>query len=175
VQPLLILLQCVIAAVAYGIAHDQITARVCVEYFTIGHPPVFATEDPTLLAFGWGTIASWWVGLLLGIPLVLVARVGSRPQLESRELWKPIGIFLYMVAFTALIAGIIGYMLANAGLVSLVGPLATSVPQAKHAAFLADAFAHTSAYASGFLGGLLVLAWAWRERHRRSTSSSALL
>jgi hypothetical protein len=27
---------------------------VCVEYFTIGHQPIFHTDDPTLLAFGWG-------------------------------------------------------------------------------------------------------------------------
>ena len=36
-QSLGIVLMCVAAAVLYGIAHDQITARVCVEYFTI--PP----------------------------------------------------------------------------------------------------------------------------------------
>ena len=48
--------------------------------FTIGHPPVFATDDPTLLGLGWGVIASWWVGLLLGIPLALVARAGGRSK-----------------------------------------------------------------------------------------------
>src|SRR5438105_3328307 len=35
-----ILLLSVATAVAYGIVQDQVTARVCVEYFTIGHPPV---------------------------------------------------------------------------------------------------------------------------------------
>lgn len=44
----------VIAAGCYGIAHDQVTACVCVEYFTVGHPPVFSTDDPTLLGIGWG-------------------------------------------------------------------------------------------------------------------------
>src|SRR5262249_32121548 len=43
---------CVAATVLYGICHDQVTARVCVEYFTVGHPPVFGgLTDPTLLAF----------------------------------------------------------------------------------------------------------------------------
>jgi len=37
-------LSCILAAVFYGILHDQITARICVEYFTIGHPIVFGTE-----------------------------------------------------------------------------------------------------------------------------------
>ena len=47
----------VVGAVAYGIAHDNVTARVCVEYFTIGHVPIFGTENPTLLALGWGVLA----------------------------------------------------------------------------------------------------------------------
>jgi hypothetical protein len=33
--------------VVYGIVHDQVTARVCVEYFTVGHPPVFQTNSDT--------------------------------------------------------------------------------------------------------------------------------
>ena len=48
----------IIAAVLYGIAHDQITARICVEYFTIGHPPIFGTDDATLLGLGWGIFAT---------------------------------------------------------------------------------------------------------------------
>jgi len=61
-----IILLCLAAALVYRILHDQITARVCVEYFTVFHPPIFATHSPTLLALGWGVIATWWVGLLLG-------------------------------------------------------------------------------------------------------------
>ena len=41
-QALLIILLCIFAAIVYGIIHDQITARVCIEYFTVGHPPVSA-------------------------------------------------------------------------------------------------------------------------------------
>jgi hypothetical protein len=44
-----ILLLSIAAACAYGVAHEQVTARVCVEYFTIGRPPVFRTENPTRL------------------------------------------------------------------------------------------------------------------------------
>ena len=43
-----ILLLSEFAAIGYGIVHDQITARVCVEYFSIGHPPIFPTDDPTI-------------------------------------------------------------------------------------------------------------------------------
>jgi hypothetical protein len=36
VQCLKIIMLCLLAAIAYGILHDQVTARVRVEYFTIG-------------------------------------------------------------------------------------------------------------------------------------------
>ena len=66
------------------------TARICVEYFTVGHPPLFSTTDPTLLAFGWGTLATWWFGLFLGIPLALMARLGPPPRLPARALVAPV-------------------------------------------------------------------------------------
>ena len=74
------------AAIVYGILHDQVTAHVCVEYFTIAHPPVFPTESPFLLAIGWGVIATWWVGMPLGILLAATARIGRRPKLGLSEL-----------------------------------------------------------------------------------------
>lgn len=40
----------VLAAMVYGICHDQVTAHVCVEYFTIAHPKVIQSESPTLPA-----------------------------------------------------------------------------------------------------------------------------
>ena len=68
---------CVLAAVLYGVAHDQVTARVCVEYFTIGHPRILATESPTVLGLAWGVIATWWVGLVLGAPLAFAVYARS--------------------------------------------------------------------------------------------------
>jgi hypothetical protein len=37
------------ATVLYGIMHDQITARIRIEYFTVDHPGIFGTDSPTLL------------------------------------------------------------------------------------------------------------------------------
>ena len=80
-ESLKIVLVCIAAAVLYGIVHDQFTARACIEYFTVFHPPVFRTQSPTLLGFGWGIIATWWVGAILGVLLALTARAGPRPKL----------------------------------------------------------------------------------------------
>ena len=87
----------ILAAVVYGIALDQVTARVCIEYFTIGHPPIFPTESPTLLALGWGVVATWWVGLLLGVPLAIAARSGARAPRSEGSLVRPIAFLLPLV------------------------------------------------------------------------------
>ncbi len=67
----------ILACVTYGVIHDQITARICVEYFTIGHPQIIASESPTMLGFVWGVIATWWVGAILGVLLATAARIGG--------------------------------------------------------------------------------------------------
>jgi len=59
----------VLAAIGYGIVHDQVTVRVCLEYFTIFHPRLISSTSPTLLALAWGVAATWWVGLPLGLGL----------------------------------------------------------------------------------------------------------
>jgi hypothetical protein len=67
-EPVKIFLACILAAVLYGIVHDMFTAHLCVEYFSVFHPPVFNTDSPTLLALGWGVIATWWAGGIIGAP-----------------------------------------------------------------------------------------------------------
>jgi hypothetical protein len=163
-ESLKIILLSIAAAIAYGIVHDQVTARICVEYFTTGHPPIFGTDDPTLLGIGWGILATWWVGLLLGIPLAVVARAGKLPKRSARSLARPIGLLVLASSCGAILAGLLGWFLASRGIVKLVEPLASAVPAEKHIAFLIDGFAHTASYAFGFLGGLVVMATVWRSR-----------
>jgi hypothetical protein len=164
VQSLGIVLMCVVAAVCYGIAHDQVTARVCVEYFTVGHPPVFDTDDPTLLGLGWGVIATWWVGLFLGVPLAVVARAGSRPRRTVRSLVRPVVWLLVVTGACALAAGVAGWLLARNGAVVLVGPIAERLPADRHVPFLADLWAHSASYLVGVVGGIVVLVRVWRSR-----------
>ena len=76
----------VVAAIFYGILHDQVTAHICVEYFSIAHPPVFTTNSPFLLALGWGIIATWWVGLPLGLLALAVPPQSAALQLAGTEL-----------------------------------------------------------------------------------------
>lgn len=154
----------VIAAAGYGIVHDQITARVCVEYFTIGHAPVFDTDDPTLLGLGWGVLASWWVGLILGVPLAAVARLGRWPKRSARSLVRPIAWLMLITAVCAAIAGVIGWLLARNGVVFLLNDLHDRVPREKHVPFLACLWAHSASYFIGFVGGIIVIVRVGRSR-----------
>jgi hypothetical protein len=155
-----------VAAIAYGIAHDQVTARTCVEYFTIGHPPIFPTTSPTLLALGWGIVATWWVGLPIGCLLALAARGGRRPKLAATKLRRPLAILLATMASAAFLAGVIGGLLASRGTVWLAAPLDQLVPRDRHAPFLIDLWAHSASYITGILGGLALVLWTWRTRGR---------
>ncbi|HVX10794.1 MAG TPA: hypothetical protein VHC22_06405 [Pirellulales bacterium] len=161
-----IVLLCIAAAVLYGILHDQVTARVCVEYFTIGHPPVFHTQSPTLLAIGWGIFATWWVGLMLGIPAALVSRLGAWPKIDAVRLIRPIGRLLMIMACAALIAGIVGYVSACTGRAWLVEPLKFQIPAERHAVFIADLCAHLASYGVGFVGGIIVCGRILFQRRR---------
>jgi hypothetical protein len=160
----------ILAAICYGVAHDQVTARICVEYFTMGHPLIFPTHSPTLLAFGWGVVATWWVGLPLGVLLAAAARLGRRPKLTWIELQRPILRLLLVMAGCALLAGIVGGLLAIRHAVWLVEPLATRVPADRHVPFLIDLWVHSASYTAGIVGGIVLAIWTWR--HRKNISSA---
>ena len=142
---------CIVSAVMYGIIHDQFTARICVEYFTVFHPPILSTDSPTLLAFGWGILATWWVGAFLGAPLALVARAGRWPTLTARDLAPWILRLMLVMACCAILAGIFGYRRGT-----VPEDVQRLLPPERHRLFVADWWAHNASYASGFLGGLFL-------------------
>jgi hypothetical protein len=170
-QSIAIVLMCVAAAISYGIVHDQITARLCVEYFTIGHPPLIQTESVTLLATFWGVVATWWVGAILGVLLALAARAGKRPKQSASALAGPIVRLLVMIAVIAAMAGGIGWILARQKFVVLHEPLASRVPEEQHVRFLVALWMHSASYAAGAIGGLILMVRTWRRRGRRPAVS----
>lgn len=159
-----IVIVAVLAAVLYGVVHDQVTARICVEYFTIGHAPVFSTQSPTLLGLGWGIIATWWVGFILGCPLAIAARWGNRPKISASELLTPLATLLVVMAIIALFSGAAAGVMARAGKIQLTGAIAERISPDRHAVFLIDAFAHSASYFVGFVGGIIVEVQTWWRR-----------
>lgn len=163
-ESLRIILFATAAAILYGILHDQVTAHLCVEYFTIAHPPVFPTTSPFLLAIGWGVLATWWVGLPLGVLLAAAARLGPRNRLALAQLRRPILALMACSAVAALIAGIASALMVATGNMAVPGGWGMLIPPEKHVAFSAAAGAHLASYVSGFLGGLVLIGFVVRRR-----------
>src|SRR5687767_11601854 len=109
------------AAITYGVIHDQVTVRLSLEYFTIGHQQIFPTTDPTLLALGWGIVATWWAGLLLAVPLAVIAQGGFRPRASAHQLVKPVIVTMLGMGMAAVLAGSLGFVLAQSGAIHLEG------------------------------------------------------
>ncbi|RIK84815.1 MAG: hypothetical protein DCC68_00565 [Planctomycetota bacterium] len=151
-----IVLLCVAAAVAYGVIHDQFTIRVCLEYFTVGHPPIFAHLPTTLHAAAWGVFATWWLGLVLGLLAGLLSRVGSWPKLAAKDLSRPVCKLLAAMAIGSAVAGVVAYGLATRGVVRLFEPFATEILPTHHSPFIACAAAHSVSYLLATFGGLLI-------------------
>ncbi|MGL6197039.1 MAG: hypothetical protein ACRC2T_19680 [Thermoguttaceae bacterium] len=149
----------ILAACFYGVAHDLVTANVCVEYFTIAHPMIFPTTSPIFLAFGWGIIATWWVGLGLGIPLACVCRFGARKKLTVKNLYRPLAVFLVILYLVAMICGGIGYTAGNLGWCYLLPPFAELIKPHLHSRFLFDIWTHIASYVFGVIGGLILICY----------------
>ena len=146
----------------YGVLHDQVTARICLEYFTVFHPDVFHTQSPTLLALGWGVLATWWVSVFLGISLAIASRAGSRAKLTAYDIFPKLLRLLAIMALCALAAGISGYFLQGFGMEYY----ATDIPKQIRHTFYADLWAHDISYLSGFVGGIVLCVIVWRSRRR---------
>jgi hypothetical protein len=172
-ESLKILILAIAAAILYGVIHDQFTARICIEYFTVFHPPVFRTQSPTLLALGWGVIATWWVGAFLGLLLILAARSGSRPKLRAVQLFRPIGKLLLIMAACAFFAGLSAFLLAKNGPISEPRWIAPALTACSYPHFLADAWAHTASYASGFIGGIILCILQYARRHKLNSQQAS--
>jgi hypothetical protein len=172
-----IVLLCVGGAIAYGLVHDQITARVCQEYFTLGHnTPAFVPRNPTALGLFWGVAATWWVGLAIGVPLAAAMRLGKLPPLEAKWL-APRLVRLLLAMLGIALAGLALTLFADladrvpAGWKAMVPG---GVPAEKSGRFVADGVAHNLSYAAGFLGGVQLWIAALLTRRRLRMAQAAV-
>jgi hypothetical protein len=161
-----ILRMCIVAQVAYGMLQDQVSARLCPEYFTIAHPRIEGLENPTLLGIAWGFLGSWWGGLLLGLVLALAAVAGRRQPLPVEALRRPLLLVLVGQAVaTALCEISVAYNARILG-VSLGEPWASTVPHDRQLNLLVVACGHLATYVSAVLGGVTLCAWSVWKRSR---------
>lgn len=166
-----IVLFSIVAAVFYGIVHDQITARVCLEYFTVAHPRLIQSESPTVLGLFWGVVATWWVGFGLGVPLAIASRVGTWPKLDWAQHRKAMGIMLLVMAVLATVAGCGAWFVTRSmDPVQLAEVTGTEITSHLRSRFLAAGAAHLTSYGVGLLGGLTLIVLTLVRRRRMTLS-----
>lgn len=154
------------AVVGYAVLQDQVSARLCPEYFTVFHPPVPGLTDPTLLGVAWGFLGGWWGGLLLGYAAGLTATLGPRPKLAPRDLVRPLLVLLLVVTTAVALTGFAVWRHAEVLDVSL-GRIADPVPADRRRWLLVVACYHFVAYAASAAGGVVLCLWVRAERVRR--------
>ena len=92
----------------YAIAHDQVIVRVAPEHFTIYHDPLWGIQTPWLLAAAYAFRASF-IGLFLGIALVLAGRGGDWPKLTPRQLYLGTLMVILATESCAVLSGLWAY------------------------------------------------------------------
>jgi hypothetical protein len=148
------------------VIHDQITIRISPEYFTIAHPPFFPMGNPTLLAFCWGVAATWWVGAAFGFVLALLLQARNTRRASTRQIGVRLTSVFIITGASAVLAGMAGYKLSRASIISLPDAIGGGGLLFNHDRFVAVWFAHMASYAVGISGGILLLLWLWRQQGR---------
>lgn len=111
------------AATLYGIANAELSAYLCPEFFSQGgmlqmqnrlprnsilKQMLISTDSPAVKAALWAPITSWWVGAAAGVPLAILARLGTQlPQLSAGDLIKPLAIAMAATATVSVGFGVI--------------------------------------------------------------------
>jgi hypothetical protein len=158
-----IVLLCMGMIVAGGMLHDQIAFRVSPEYYHIGHFPISAVKNETLLALIWGFLGTWWFGAGLGIILAITACAGERPHFPREQIFRiSIGPLVAIEVLAWLMAAI-GYFLTQQEMID-IGGYAVLIPKSKHPAFMADWWANGTAYSLLIVGCVLLGHYIWQQR-----------
>ena len=104
----------------YGALHDQITFSISSEYFTVFKFDQFGFSDwghntPRLTTALIGFLATWWVGLIIGIFQGFVGLIHKTSSSMLRIGMNAILITLGTAIIVALIGGITGYINTGGG------------------------------------------------------------
>ncbi len=150
----------------YAMLQDQISARLCPEYFTVLHNPIPGLTEPTLLGIAWGFLGSWWGGALLGYGAGLAATLGRRPPATLRQLLGPMLAVIAFVTVCTSFAGIAVSMNADLFSIRVDAISLDAIPvQRRVKAFIVATY-HLVAYASSVIGSVVAIVCIANKRGR---------
>jgi hypothetical protein len=161
----------ILAAGLFGAIHDQISYTVSPEYFTCFKFPMFHLLDANIperiRASQVGFLASWWMGIPLGLLTGLAGFIhADAAKMRSALVWS-LPVIMGFVLLFALCGLFYGYIQTQA--IDLAGYRGWYIPEGVQdlRGFLCAGYMHNSAY----LGGVFAIPVAWlfhmvvRRRH----------
>lgn len=153
-----------LAAIVYGVVHDQITVRISPPYLMDWHPQIVPSRDPTVVALAWGVVATWWFGLILGAVLAAAATLGRRPPAPWDWIGRAIvGIFLF-AAFGAIVAGAVSKAVALELPKTFFGMFYAELSRPERQAFSQAAAIHEASYDAAGVATLVAAVLIFRRR-----------
>lgn len=166
----IIVLSCVIGGV-YGIVHDQLTYTISPEYYTKFKFYQFGLMDsrnealfpnPRTMVSLVGFLATWWMGLFIGIILGMLGFIHPESKHMLRVTMKAMG----MTMAVALVTGLIGFtygklFLAKTGVDWL---LPKNLIDKEN--FIAVGSMHNFSYLGGVAGLLAGIIYSIRQRKK---------
>jgi hypothetical protein len=155
-----------LATLGYGLIHDQVTARVCLEYFSIAHPFLIDSDSPTIVGLAWGVTATWRIAIILEVAAGLVSQVGPWPRFSASQLVRPVGYLVTIIGVASICGGVAAYVLSELEFIHLTEPAATAIERSSQIAFLGDRWAHRVAHGVGILGAGVLCSTIWVTRKR---------
>jgi hypothetical protein len=158
----------------YGVVHDQLTYSISSEYFTkfkyeqFGFEPAwFGGHRPTVAVIGF--LATWWVGLFIGVVFGLLGLLLVPKAILVNTLWRAVRL-----AFsTTIAAGLAGYFYGRFYLAQ-TGVTWYLPEDLQHPAdFITVGAIHNFGYCGGLLGLLGGVVYILRHRGGRPQISPA--
>lgn len=166
----IIVLSCVIGGL-YGIVHDQLTYTISPEYYTKFKFYQFELKDsgdeaifphPRLAVSVVGFLATWWMGLFIGIILGMLGFIHA----ESRQMLRITMKAMIVTMAVALQTGLIGlaygkFHLAKTGVDWFLPKNLTDKEN-----FIAVGSMHNFSYLGGLAGLLIGIIYSIRQRKK---------
>lgn len=160
----------------YGMIQDQVSTRLCPEYFTHFHNPIPGVTDPTLMGVAWGFLGAWWGGALFGYFAGLTATIGKTPPLNVRQLVLPMALTVLAVGGAVAVTGWVVASYADQLNVEVDQYIAGPVPAERRRALMVVACYHQAAYILSIVGSIACCVWVAHARRtaRRESAGSQL-
>ncbi|MBN1943070.1 MAG: hypothetical protein JW849_07225 [Phycisphaerae bacterium] len=164
----------VLIAMAYGVVNDLVSSSISWEYFYYGknlEGVLGPDTPPNPVALHWeamkiGAMATWTVGLLLGVAVLLANNPHKTlPQLPYQSLYRLVAIPVLTAALFGVLGGVLGYGGYLARFSDDLG-LLTAHGLWRPERFCCTWGIHLGGYIGGPIGGFLAVLLLLRKRIR---------